>query len=173
VNALVFSDFVSLQGGIRVTSIIKDFFESTEGVTYYDQFLTHIDKIIGGQGENLDSTYQHLTRGTALANVAIGDAVYATKKDLVSVYNIYKIRLDSLNQSIEALRNEDGSGTAIRALEHQKDNFLKTALLTYLAENSFLPSAGIPTGLVECMLGVNTNGNYPTMHLSQAIAASR
>lgn len=171
VNALVFSDFVSQQGGIRVTSIIKDFFESTEGVTYYDQFLTHIDKIIGGQGENLDSTYQHLTRGTALANVAIGDAVYATKKDLVSVYNIYKIRLDSLNQSIEALRNEDGSGTAIRALEHQKDNFLKTALLTYLAENSFLPSAGIPTGLVECMLGVNTNGNYPTMHLSQAIAA--
>ena len=171
VNAVVFSDFVSLQGGIRVTSLIKDFFESTEGVTYYNQFLTHIDKIIGGQREDLDTTYQHLVRGTALVNTAIGDAVYATKKDIVSVYNTYKIRIDSLNQSIEALRNEDGSGTAIRALEHQKENFLKTALLTYLAENSFLPSAGIPTGLVECMLGVNTNGNYPTMHLSQAIAA--
>ena len=171
VNALVFSDFVSIQGGIRITSQIRDFFESTEGATYYDQFLTHIDRIIGGQREELEVTYQHLIRGTALTSTAIGDAVYATKKDIASVYNTFKVRIDALNQSLEALRIEDGSGLAIRALEHQKDNFLKTALLTYLAENSFLPSAGIPTGLVECMLGLNASENYPTMHLSQAIAA--
>ena len=171
VNALVFSDFVSMQGGIRITSQIRDFFESTEGATYYDQFLTHIDKIIGGQREELEVTYLHLIRGTALTNTAIGDAVYTTKRDIASVYNTFKVRIDSLNQSLEALRNEDGSRLAIRALEHQKDNFLKTALLTYLAENSFLPSAGIPTGLVECMLGINASENYPTMHLSQAIAA--
>ena len=171
VNALVFSDFVSIQGGIRITSQIRDFFESTEGATYYDQFLTHIDRIIGGQREELEETYQHLIRGTALTSTAIGDAVYATKKDIASVYNTFKVRIDALNQSLEALRIEDGSGLAIRALEHQKDNFLKTALLTYLAENSFLPSAGIPTGLVECMLGLNASENYPTMHLSQAIAA--
>lgn len=171
VNALVFSDFVSIQDGIRITSQIRDFFESTEGATYYDQFLTHIDRIIGGQREELEVTYQHLIRGTALTSTAIGDAVYATKKDIASVYNTFKVRIDALNQSLEALRIEDGSGLAIRALEHQKDNFLKTALLTYLAENSFLPSAGIPTGLVECMLGLNASENYPTMHLSQAIAA--
>ena len=171
VNALVFSDFVSIQGGIRVTSQIRDFFESMDGVTYYEQFLTHIDKIIGGQRDGLEVTYRHLIRGTALTNTAIGDAVYETKKDIASVYKTFKVRIDSLNQSLEALRNEDGSSLAIRALEHQKDNFQKTALLTYLAENSFLPSAGIPTGLVECMLGINASENYPTMHLSQAIAA--
>lgn len=171
INALVFSDFVSTQGGIRVTSQIRDFFETIEDTTYYDQFLTHIDRIIGGQREELSEPYQHLVKGTALASTAIGDAVYYTKKEIASVYSTYKNRLDSINQSLEALRDEDGSSLAIRALEHQKDNFLKTALLTYLAENSFLPSAGIPTGLVECMLGLNSNDNYPTMHLSQAIAA--
>ena len=171
VNALVFSDFVTMQGGIRVTSQIRDFFESFEETTYYDLFLSHIDRIIGGQREELELSYWHLTRGTALGNTAIGDAVYATKKEIATVYGIYKNRVDSLNQSLDTLRNEDGTGTAIRALEHQKDNFLKTALLTYLAENSFLPSAGIPTGLVQCMLGINGNDNYPTMHLSQAIAA--
>jgi ATP-dependent helicase YprA (DUF1998 family) len=87
VNALVFSDFVSIQGGIRITSQIRDFFESTEGATYYDQFLTHIDRIIGGQREELEVTYQHLIRGTALTSTAIGDAVYATKKDIFNVIN--------------------------------------------------------------------------------------
>ncbi len=171
VNALVFADFVSEQGGIRVTAQIKDFFIAIEGTSFFDLFLTHIDKVIGGQRNALVTPYQHLVRGTALDNTAIGDAVYTTKNNISSVYSIYKTRIDNLNQSLEVLRDSGGNSAAIKALEHQKDNFLKTALLTYLAENSFLPSAGIPTGLVECMLGLKGNQNYPTMHLSQAIAA--
>ncbi len=171
VNALVFGDFVTSQGGIRVTAQLMDFFETTDNVSYYDQFLTHIDKVIGGQCDSIETPYLHLVKGTALGNSPIGDAVFATKKDIAQVYSVYKNRLDSINKSIEALRNEDGGNAAIKALEHQKDNYLKISLLTFLAENSFLPSAGIPTGLVECMLTLSGDNNYPTMHLSQAIAA--
>lgn len=171
VNALVFGDFVSSQGGIRVTAQLVDFFEATNNASYYDQFLNYIDKVIGGQIDALESTYLHLIKGTALANTPIGDAVYATKKDIIQVYNVYKTRFDSIVKSIESLRNEDGSNAAIKALEHRKDNFQKIALLTFFAENSFLPSAGIPSGLVECMLTLSGDNNYPSMHLSQAIAA--
>lgn len=171
VNALVFADFVAVQGGIRVTAQLNDFFIGTDGISFFDMFMTHIDKIIGGQRQEPETPYSHLVVGTALENVSIGDAVYSTKKDITTVKEIFNVHLDSLNKSLETLREEDGSGSATKAIEHQKENFLKTSLLTYLAENAFLPSAGIPTGLVECMLGLKDDSNYPTMHLSQAISA--
>ena len=171
INALIFADFVSEQGGIRVTSQLKDFFLGSDDISFYDLFLTHIDMIIGGQRTTLETSYNYLTKGTALESISIGDAVYSTKKDITNVKNIFGVHLESLNKSLETLREENGSGTATRAINHQKDNFLKTSLLSYLAENAFLPSAGIPTGLVECVLGFKDDSNYPTMHLSQAISA--
>ena len=171
INALIFADFVSEQGGIRVTSQLKDFFLGSDDISFYDLFLTHIDMIIGGQRTTLETSYNYLTKGTALESISIGDAVYSTKKDITNVKNIFSVHLESLNKSLETLREENGSGTATRAIDHQKDNFLKTSLLSYLAENAFLPSAGIPTGLVECVLGFKDDSNYPTMHLSQAISA--
>lgn len=170
-NALIFADFVSEEGGIRVTSKLKDFFESTEGTTYYDGFLTHIDKIIGGQRNAIDSSYANLVKGTALSAVPISDAAFATKKDIAIVFSLYKSRLDSYDLSLDSLRNESGHNAAIKALKHQKDNFLELSLLQYLAEHSFLPSAGIPTGLVQCILGYDKTDDDPTMHLSQAISS--
>lgn len=79
--------------------------------------------------------------------------------------------MNNLNKSIKTIEEENGNGAALRSIQHQIDNFLKTSLLTYLAENSFLPSAGIPTGLVECLLNTRNEASYPTMHLSQAISA--
>lgn len=171
VNALVFADFVSAQGGIRVTAHLEDFFISPDGVSFYDKFLIHIDNIIGGSGMALETSYKTLVKGTALDNIPLSEAVFLTKKDIVSVHNIFKARLDSLDKSIKTVQDEDGSATALRLMERQKGNFMKTSLLTYLAENSFLPSAGIPIGLVQCMLGNEDNKNDPTMHLSQAISA--
>ena len=172
VNALVFASFVSnQQGSIRVTSQLQDFFISQDGASYYDMFLTYIDKIIGGQIHDLDVPYRHLVKGTALDNVPLSDAAFTTKKDIVSVYSTYSVHLESLYKSLLSLIDEDGGNTAAKAITHQRENFLKTALLTYLAENSYLPSAGIPTGLVECVLNMKDDGNFPTMHLSQAISA--
>lgn len=72
----------------------------------------------------------------------------------------------------KAISTVDGrSGSASTYVQHQKANFIKGSLLVFLAENSFLPSAGIPTGLVECVLGKDFKTSYPTMHLSQAISA--
>ena len=171
VNALVFADYVYMKGGIRITANLADFFRSTEDLTYYDSFINHIDAIISGQRTELDETYKSIVRGTVLDNISLGDSTFATKKDIVRVYNLFQAHLDSLNKSIKAIEEEGGSCVALRSIQRQMDNFLKTSLLTYLAENSFLPSAGIPTGLVECMLSNGKETNYPTMHLSQAISA--
>lgn len=171
VNALVFSDFVGEQGGIKVTAQLMDFFIASEGICYYDKFLNHIDSIISGQRNGINNVYKRLVRETALNDIPLSDAVFSTKKDICMVHDIFKAHMDSFDKSIKSLDNEDGNSVALRSIMHQKENFLKTSLLTYMAENSFLPSAGIPTGLVQCMLGKVNEENYPTMHLSQAISA--
>ena len=106
-----------------------------------------------------------------MSAVPISDAAFATKKDIAIVFSLYKSRLDSYDLSLDSLRNESGHNAAIKALKHQKDNFLELSLLQYLAEHSFLPSAGIPTGLVQCILGYDKTDDDPTMHLSQAISS--
>lgn len=171
VNALVFADYVSQKGGIRVTANLADFFTSTDELTYYDMFINHIEAIVSGQKTNLYETYKSLVRDTALNNIPLGDAVFASKKEIAVVHNTFQAHMDSYDKSIKTIEEESGSGAALRSIQRQKDNFLKTSLLSYLAENSFLPSAGIPTGLVECLLNKGKESNSPTMHLSQAISA--
>ena len=171
VNALIFSDFVSLQGGIRVTAKLNDFFLSSDSVSFYDQFLNHIDKIISEQRMELEEPYNNIIRGTSINGLSLSDVAYATKKDIITVFTTFKNHLDNLEKSIDSARDQDGGGAAVRAIERQKKNFIEKSLLSYLAENSFLPSAGIPTGLVECTLGTKDDNNNPTLHLSQAISS--
>lgn len=171
VNALVFADFVAVQGGIRVTAQLEDFFVSPDGFSFFDKFLNHIDNIIGGGRVEIDNAYKSLVRGTALNSVPLSEAVFSTKKSIASVHDQYKAHLDSLDKSIADAREESGGASALKTLEHRRGDFLKKSLLAFLAENSFLPSAGIPTGLVQCILGNDNDENDPTMHLSQAISA--
>ena len=55
---MVFADFVSLQGGIRVTANLGDFFVAIDGLCYLDKFLNHIDNIIGGNRTDLEVSYK-------------------------------------------------------------------------------------------------------------------
>lgn len=171
INALIFGHFVCEQGGFKVTSRVKDFFIKDDRISLFDAFLIHLDKIISGQYPDMIESYMRIVRGTAIENVSLDDAAYSTKKDIATTKGDFDSHLGSLDKTLEYLRNSGSSGNAIKAIEIQKDNFLKASLLTYLAETSFLPSAGIPTGLVQCILGGDNDSEYPTMHLSQAISS--
>lgn len=176
VNALAFADFVARQGGIKVTARLRDFFLSAaNGPSLCDAFFTYVDRIIAGQDTALSLSYERLRPRTAVHDVPLEDAVAATKSDFAQTYRTFTSRITSLDSSLRSAEEEGGKANALRAIQRQKDNFLQTSLLTYLAETSFLPSAGIPTGLVECMLNDTSKErafqSNPTMHLSRAISA--
>ena len=171
INAFIFGYFVAEQGGFKVTSRVKDFFIKDDGISLFDAFLIHIDKIISGQHRDMIESYMRIVRGTVIENVSLDDAAYSTKRDIALTKDGFDAHWVSLEKTLEYLRNSGSSGNAIKAIEIQRDNFLKASLLPYLAETSFLPSAGIPTGLVQCILGVDNGSEYPTMHLSQAISS--
>ncbi|MDE6479778.1 MAG: DEAD/DEAH box helicase [Muribaculaceae bacterium] len=172
VNALIFSYFVSKQNGkIGVTSRLIDFFNKTNGLSFFDKFLNYIDLLISGQDEEVLDSYRHLTKGSCIDLISLSEIGHSTKRDVTSIFNIYSTHTESFDKSIENAKGNGHNSFAIKAIERQKDNYQKKSLLSYLAENSFLPSAGIPTGLVECMLDLKNETNNPTLHLSQAITA--
>lgn len=173
VNAMVFASFVADQGGIRVTATLRDFFVTAEGMSFFDKFLNYIDSVISGKVERLQEPYLKLIKGTSLAQITLADVAQVVKKDIVAVYNVFDAHKGALAKAIESLKNESGTTNAIKAIEKQEENFFKTSMLSYLAENSFLPSAGLPLGLVECLLGgkEKVDGNSPTLHISQAISS--
>ena len=173
VNAMVFASFVANQGGIKVTATLRDFFVTAEGMSFFDKFLNYIDNIISGDVEQFQEPYSKLIKGTSLAQITLPDAAQVVKKDIAAVHNAFEVHKGTLEKAIESLNNEAGTTNAIRAIEKQKENLLKTSMLSYLAENSFLPSAGMPLGLVECLLGgkEKVDGNSPTLHISQAISS--
>ncbi len=170
INAMFFASWVkTFSRGLRLTEKLGDFFDGdTSG---YDSFVEFVSKIhCGVIPAGILGTYTRVVSGTSMSPVSISDAAHATLDDISYVHNFYHGRLEAVQQVIDSASQMSGGTAVVRAAERQKENLQqKTNLLSFLAENNFLPSAGIPTGLVECTL--ESKGSAPSMHLSQAISS--
>lgn len=174
VNAYLFSQFVNQNDGMDINDRVVSFFGPEIGKGY-NGFLGMLDGIFDrGADDVLVTGYKKIVKDTAFHATDISDAAHMAKQDISLVYDIYKKRQESLQKVIEDAEGLSEKSRAAKSARCQKENFEETNLLSFLAENGFLPSAGIPTGLVECDLsGKNNEGGRdksPSMHLSQAIS---
>lgn len=174
VNAYIFAKYVVMQGGIKVKSNIEQFFGGEPSVC--DNFCNILDEIINHQGDYSDwnKEYNRLVYGTVMSTTSLEDAAYKCKKQILFIKrDIYEQRVQALDKIIED--TEEASLRQRMAVANRKKVFVQTSLIPWLAENNFLPSAGIPTGLVEFIPELSwlgkENAKMPTMHLSQAISA--
>lgn len=174
INAFFFAKFVVMQGGIKVKSNIEQFFGGE--ISVCDAFCNTLDEIINHQGEYSDWSreYNRLAKDTVMSTTSFEDAAYRCKGQIIFIKNdIYAQRVKALDKIIED--TEDASLRQRIAVSNRKKVFVQTPLISWLAENNFLPSAGIPTGLVEFIPDISRAGKenvkMPTMHLSQAISA--
>ncbi len=168
INAFLLEKFVQYLGGIGTKDSIEDFFS-----TQFEKFKCYLQG--SSQKKELDGSYHRLVSKSCLTNQNLDESI---KKCLVLLDEIrkgYKQRLEALTSSWEEAKNT-GNKFAAHAIQHRIDSFKKTFELGYLAENNFLPSAGIPTGLVEfdnvCKENSGPKQEYrkmPTQHLSRAI----
>ncbi len=168
------------QGTLRVDSRVQDLFPTPgeeENQDCYNEFCTFLNELISekqqdsGDKKNWEALYKQLVEGTYKENSSISDAAEATKASLEQLKEAYA-------EQIKALTDIKGKANWImrqKALEYQIKNLKEKNLLAYLAEQNFLPSAGLPTGLVECQLGEQKSkeDSYRpisvTRHLSRSI----
>ena len=169
------------QGAIGVDSQVQDLFPTpgeAESQDCYDEFCKFLNELIcekqqdSGDKQTWETLYKQLVEGTYKKNSSISDAAEATKASLEQLKEAYTKQIKALTDIIEE------KGIRIKrqqALEYQINNLKEKNLLSYLAEQNFLPSAGLPTGLVECQLGEQKSGKNQsrpisvTRHLSRSI----
>ena len=173
VNSFLFAYFIRKQGGIKVKASIQDFFDGAG--QYYNLFFNFLQSVISNGAilyQDLPSRYKALVKDTCMKNISLEDATYSCVEDMEDVHKIYTNRLDAIKASMK--RAEEVRGKVLEAVKRRMGSFLNSPLLTYLAENNFIPSAGIPTGLVEFIPNITEKAGsqrkMPTQHLSQAIA---
>ena len=168
------------QGAIGVDSRVQDLFSPSgeeESQDCYDKFCTFLNELISekqqdtGDKKNWEKLYEQLVKGTYKENSSISDAAEATKASLEQLKEAYTKQIESLT----GIKGKANRSNRQKALEYQIKNLKEKNLLAYLAEQNFLPSAGLPTGLVECQLGEQKSkkDSYRpisvTRHLSRSI----
>ena len=168
------------QGTLRVDSQVQDLFLTPgeeENPNCYDELCTFLNELISekqqdsGDKKNWETLYKQLVDGTYKENSSISDAAEATKASLEQLKEAYTKQIEALT----GIKGNANRSNRQKALEYQIKNLKEKNLLAYLAEQNFLPSAGLPTGLVECQLGEQKSkeDSYRpisvTRHLSRSI----
>lgn len=168
------------QGTLRVDSQVQDLFPTPgeeENPNCYDELCTFLNELISekqqdsGDKKNWETLYKQLVDGTYKENSSISDAAEATKASLEQLKEAYTKQIEALTE----IKKKVDRIYRQKALEYQIKNLKEKNLLAYLAEQNFLPSAGLPTGLVECQLGEQKSkkDSYRpisvTRHLSRSI----
>lgn len=171
INAFLFELYIREAGGISVKERIHDFFTEKCGYEGFRNFLQGICCKSSTQFNAVNKRYGILVSNSCLSGQSLRESIKTCLNSLKLVYTAYGDRLSALNASLKAANNN----VAKSAIQKKKEAFEKTFLLGYLAEQNFLPSAGIPTGLVEFnnVCKDNSGGKsvkMPTQHLCRAIS---
>lgn len=175
-NSAFFALYVESLEGINITTSVNEFFNSGT----CDEFIVEIDNIRMRTSTSKTSrwheTYKRITVDTILENTTFDERLSACKYEMERVREIYSGQILMLNDSLKHIP----SGTAAyNAVNKRLECYKAQKVLTFLSENGFLPSAGMPIGLVEFITGhpqkENKNDEYrhesfPSKHISQAIA---
>jgi superfamily II DNA/RNA helicase len=155
VNSFLLSSYIATdkQNDLTVSSSVeKFFFQKEEGqVNHSEKFAEYLNNIILGENAALCERFNKLVRGTCKQTSSFTDSVSICLSDLEKIKTDLVSRIKMLEDKIKQLReaqyNEESPAT--KAIESQLLHILRQNILGFFAEHNFIPSAGIPTGIVE------------------------
>lgn len=206
INAFFMGKFVQNKGGMNIKNKIENFFfnENSSLDSFAFEFKIWLSEInvedykngmlglvkntplqfksLYGLLENVKANFEDLNNKTLKQKENF-------EKKLVELYNHYELNNTNKNnkefggdfyQELIELNKTYGETTslAFKAVNRSYNNFKKQPVIKYMADQQFLPSAGIPTGLVDLDLTTvkdlkskrNNTKENPTHHITQAIA---
>lgn len=181
VNAMLFAYFVQNAGGMSVTSKVKDFFD-TSACDHFKEALQRLQlKVNPVQYSTVKNSYDNLVKDTILVSQSLEDCISVTLQEVERVKTVYREQVDAIGTILSAMTRQDA---AYKVNNNKLKRVQSTNLLSFLSENAFLPSAGMPIGLVEFVNeheklnrwpsddneeGFIRKKVFPTKHISQAI----
>src|SRR5690606_3922462 len=150
VNSLLFGIFTRDERnqfrGLNVKDNVEKFFFS-EGNSLYDRFLNWLEK---AELSIYRLAMKELVRNTPLESsnydhlISLVHANFNTI--IVSTFNLK----NNFNKKLQDLADEFGDNSpAYKAVKYRRNQFLHSFIISYLAQEGFLPNAGLPLGVIE------------------------
>lgn len=147
VNSLLFGIFIrEFNEGLSIKEHIeKFFFEGDKTIAL--KFIEWLENL---EENSFEKEISFITNGTPLNEVNTFYLINKVVSNFEKVFDKVRNEENALNQKLDQLSNEFGDNSpAYKAVNHRKSKFLKTHILNFLAEERFLPNAGLPTGIVD------------------------
>lgn len=191
INAFLFANYVQTKLGISVKSEIGLFYypdthEPQSLIFNYSGFKAFLAEILSNQHPNLTSNYEKLVRRTFMESTTIYQAVNKCLSNIDKIFLLFDERKKLLEDTKKNLIGQAGyteNSPEIKAINYQLNQMFGQNLIGYLAENDFIPSAGIPTGVVDFNIHTYLDNNQvnestentfykndPSFHITRALA---
>lgn len=150
VNSLLFGIFIRNEEnenkGLNVKESIEKFFYEDKP-TVAHRFLNWLEKIDVSLYQN---QLRFIVRNTPLSNASYEELILMVSDNFKKIYERIRIQREGYDKKLEELKKQFGDASpAYKAINYRKGQFLQKFVLNYLAEESFLPNAGLPTGIVD------------------------
>lgn len=194
INAFLFAKFVQSIAGISVKSKVGLFYYPDPNVSEslyfnYNEFKAYLVSILSTPNATFLSSYKKLVRGTVMENTSFSQVVNKCITDIERIFFVFDERKSLLENSKNSLLQQPNQprftedSPEIIAISYQLGQILEQNLIGYLAENDFIPSAGIPTGVVDFNIRTSFDGeniqegsentffkSNPSFHITRALA---
>ncbi|WP_394906083.1 DEAD/DEAH box helicase [uncultured Mesonia sp.] len=150
VNSLLFGIFIRHQEnesrGLNVRENIEKFFYG-DSPTIAHSFLNWLDSI---DPLSVKKQLENIVKDTPLADYNTEKLLATVSNNFKQVFQRIRTQRDGYDKKLEELKLQFGDASpAYKAVGYRKGQFLQKFVLNYLAEESFLPNAGLPTGIVD------------------------
>ena len=150
VNSLMFGIFVrrgdNERKGLNVVDNLENFF--IKGApTIAQSFLNWLENM---KPEEFENSLSGIVKNTPLDGVNTKQLIRTVYDNFRKLSSEVRRQLEGFDLKLEELDAEFGDNSpAYKAVAYRKKQFLDKFVLNYLAEDNFLPNAGLPTGIVE------------------------
>lgn len=150
VNSFLFGIFIrqpeNENRGLNIKeNIDKFFFDGAP--TIAESFLNWLEN---NDIANYSNQLTNLVKGTPLSNSSAKQLVTMVADNFKKVINSVKKQKEGYEKKITELSVEFGDNSSeFKAVKYRKGQFLQKFVISYLAEDNFLPNAGLPTGIID------------------------
>jgi superfamily II DNA/RNA helicase len=154
INSVLLASYIATdkENNLTVSSSVENFFYPSEsGTNHYIKFNEYLNTITILNDESLKKRYQELVRATCKQSISFDDSVSTCRDSLESIFKQLDDKKKTLDTKIQRLKDNqyNDESPATRAIDSQRRQILNQNILGFFAEHNFIPSAGIPTGIVE------------------------
>lgn len=150
VNSFLFGMFIRVSDnenkGLNIKENIEKFFyEGTP--TIGEQFLNWLERIDVSEYKHKLS---YLVNETPLHKTSSNQLVMMVTDNFKKIIARIRNQKEGFDKKLVELSAEFGDNSpAYKAVNYRKGQFFQKFVLSYLAEENFLPNAGLPTGIVD------------------------